>query len=311
MQNAFKKSAESQTMQPETNNAVAKKETAIQVAKRQGNLFGMKSADIQEVLGAYKNQMASVLPKHLTAERMIAMAATTIAKNPQIAKCTTSSLIGYVLQASILGFQPVDALGYCYPVPYINKGVNEVQFQIGYKGFIDLARRSGEIKDVYAEVVREGDKFEYTLGLHRDLIHEPSGDISAPITYAYAVVEYKDGGNAFVVLNKAEIERLRKRSPMQSGECKGAWKTDYEAMAKAKALKQLAKYLPLSIDTANAIATDGAVIRQENIEDGRVKTEDIEYAEINEKTGEIIEDKPNLEEMTDEDIDKQMNNVNI
>lgn len=246
---------------------------------------GMKAKDVQAVLGNYSDQMAAVLPKHLSAERMIAMAATEITRNPAIARCSKASLVGAVLQASILGFQPVAALGYCYFVPY----GNDVQFQIGYKGMLALARNCDGVKTVYAEVVRQGDKFEYTLGLHRDLIHEPKGDLNAEVTHAYAVAEFDNGGNVFVVLSRAEIERLRKRSPMQSGEPKGAWKTDYDAMAKAKALKQLAKYLPLSIDKVSNIATDGMVIKPENIENGHVKTEDITYEEVNETTGEPLE----------------------
>lgn len=285
-----------------------KKESALAIANRQGSLVGLKQKDIGEVLGAYKDQVAGVLPKHLTAERIIQMAATEAARNPEVLSCTPASLVGYVLQASTLGFQPVSALGYCYPVPYFNKktGRKEVQFQIGYKGFLSLARRSGEILTVNAEVVREGDKFEYRLGLHRDLVHEPTGDISKDITHSYATVEFKDGGATFVVLSKAEIERLRMRSNGQGPKPSGAWATDYEAMAKAKALKQLAKYLPLTIDEANAIATDGAVLNPDNFEkDGHVKMEDVEYELVDETTGEVL-----TEEQIEAEMDKSAEQVN-
>lgn len=261
----------------------SKKTTALDKVKaNNGKLIGLKSNDIQDILNNYSKQMEKVLPKMLSAERMIAMASTEITKNPKLLECTAQSLIGAVLQASVLGFQPVAALGYCYFVPY----GSQVQFQIGYKGMLALARRSGEIASVYAEVVREGDKFNYTLGLHRDIVHEPTGDISKPLTYVYAVVQFKDGGDSFVVLSRAEVERLRMRSPMQKATPSGAWATDYEAMAKAKAIKQLAKYLPLSIDTVEAIATDEAVLKAENFdkETGLYHTEDIDYTEVEEET---------------------------
>lgn len=261
----------------------SKKPTALDKVKaNNGKLIGLKSNDIQDILNNYSKQMEKVLPKMLSAERMIAMASTEITKNPKLLECTAQSLIGAVLQASVLGFQPVAALGYCYFVPY----GSQVQFQIGYKGMLALARRSGEIASVYAEVVREGDKFNYTLGLHRDIVHEPTGDISKPLTYVYAVVQFKDGGDSFVVLSRAEVERLRLRSPMQKATPSGAWATDYEAMAKAKAIKQLAKYLPLSIDTVEAIATDEAVLKAENFdkETGLYHTEDIDYTEVEEET---------------------------
>lgn len=266
---------------------LAKKESAISRASRQNSLIGFKAKDVQEVLGAYSEQIANVLPHVLSADRMIAMAATEVTRNPKLMSCTPASLIGAVLQASVLGFQPAAALGYCYFVPY----GNQVQFQIGYKGMLDLARRSGEILNVYAEVVREGDEFSYTLGLHRDLVHVPNSenDLTKPVTHAYAVVEFKDGGNTFVVLTRAEVERLRMRSPMQKSTPSGAWATDYEAMAKAKAIKQLAKYLPLSVDTMTNIAADEAVFKPESFDNGELKLEEVEFAEyVDEETGEVV-----------------------
>jgi len=82
------------------------------------------------------------------------------------------------------------------------------------------------------------------------------------------------------VLSRSDVERLRMRSPMQKGTPAGAWATDYEAMAKAKALKQLAKYLPLNIDQAEAIATDEAVLTPDSFQDGQARIEDVAYEEL-------------------------------
>lgn len=207
------------------------------------------------------------------------------------------------MQASILGFRPVDVLGECYFVPYRhNAGTKEtpvwakdVQFQIGYKGFISLARRAGEIKTIYAEVVREGDMFEVEYGLDPKLRHVPAFENEeARITHVYAVAHYKDGGYNFIVLTKAKIEQLRKRNPMQR-EVSGAWLTDYEAMAKAKAIKQLSKYMPLSVDPLSvdmvqAIMADEAIISDRAFSQDRtgLKVEDFVYPE----TEEVIEPTP-------------------
>lgn len=256
-------------------------------------MAGMRQKDIGALLQGMSDRIAMALPKHLTADRIIQMAATTIARNPSISECTTQSLCGAVLQASILGFPPVDALGYCYLVPYNNKTGKEVQFQIGYKGYIDLARRSGKIKDIYAEVVREGDEFEAIFGLDRSLTHKPKFDTSKPITFVYAVAHLNDGGVQFIVLPVSEIERLRIRGGGRSEYLTGAWKTDYEAMAKAKAIKQLAKYLPLSLDEFNGMASDGAIMKPEDFDHGSLKTEAIDlpeesiYEVVDEETGEI------------------------
>lgn len=250
-----------------------------------GNLVGLSQKDVNTYLLGMKDRIAAVLPKHLTADRILSMAATTIVKNPQIAKCTPASLLGAVMQASILGFPPVDALGYCYFVPFNNKRVvngvevkqPEVQFQIGYKGLIELARRSGKIKMVYAEVVRDGDEFEVGFGLEPKLYHKPKFDSSKPMTHVYAVCHFTDGGYNFVVLSRSDVERLRMRSPMQKSNPSGAWLTDYDSMAKAKALKQLAKYMPLNIDQQEAIATDESVMTPDSFQQGKAKVEDITY----------------------------------
>lgn len=265
---------------PATNKA---KTTVADRVKATGNLSGLKQNEIGEFLGLYKGQIAKGIANKLDPERLIQMATSTIYKNPAIAKCTPQTLIGAVMQASLLGFPPVDALGYCYMVPY----GKDVQFQIGYRGYIELARRSGQIKMVYAEVVRSGDEFSCEFGLEPKLIHKPKLDSSKPLTHAYAVAHFTDGGHNFVVLSKSDIERLRMRSPMQKGSPSGPWATDYDAMAKAKALKQLSKYLPLNIDTQSAIATDEAIIKPENFDKGEARVEEITFEYVNEDTGEI------------------------
>ena len=230
---------------------------AMAKATKKGTLSGLKSADVSTILETLKPQIAQALPKAsgLTPERIISISTTIITKNPKLAECSASSLLGAVLQASILGFKPVTELGECYFIPY----GNSVQFQIGYKGFINLARRSGQLETIYAYEVNKGDVFDYELGLDPKLKHVPSGD-GNELTHVYAVAKYKDGGFNFIVLNKSQIEALRKRNPMQKASPSGAWATDYAAMAKAKALKQLAKYMPLTDELASAIKSDEAII---------------------------------------------------
>lgn len=265
----------------------AAKPTINQKVSQMNSLAGLSQGEIGNYLKAMEPRIAAALPKHLTADRIIQMAATTIHRNPKIAECTPASLLGAVMQASILGFPPVEALGYCYLVPY----GKDVQFQIGYKGFIELARRSGKIKMVYSEVVREGDEFEAVFGLNPNLIHKPKFDSEKPLTHVYAVAQFTDGGYNFVVLSRSDVERLRMRNPMQKGMPTGAWKTDYDAMAKAKALKQLSKYLPLNIDAQADLVTDETVLKPEDFKDGKVQVENVKYDEavlIDEETGEVL-----------------------
>ena len=253
-------------------------------------LTGKKTNEISGLLDKYKSSIIEILPKHITPERMVQMVTYIVAKNPEIANCTIQSIIGAMIQTSILGFIPSDSLGLCYYVPYGQRNKDGsfskvVQFQIGYKGYIDLARRSKEIKTIYAEVVYSSDLFEFELGLNPILRHVPdfeSKRTDNEIVYCYAIAHYVNGGFNFVVLTKNEIEKLRLRSPMQKDKDNpsNAWKTDYSAMAKAKAIKQLSKYLPLTIDIKTALSSDESVLSIDNFSKDGLKPETIEYDEV-------------------------------
>jgi recombination protein RecT len=274
-------------------------QNALAKVKKQGNLASMNSKEVGDVLSAMRPQIEMALPKHLSVDRMLAMATTIITKNQAIAKCSAASLMGAVMQASILGFRPVEALGQCYFVPY---GAN-VQFQIGYKGYVDLARRSGQILDIYAECVYKNDEFSTTLGLDRTIKHVPSDrevmNIREEMTHVYAVVRYKDGGYNFVVLTKAKVERLRLRNSGQKASPSGAWATDYDEMSKAKAIKNLAKYMPMSDEFVKAVEADEAIISENAFSKDRTgllpeEFENIPYADevlstVSTATGEITE----------------------
>lgn len=239
--------------------AKSKASQALAKSKSKGTLEGLNHTQVKDVFESMKGQIAEALPRHLDADRMIQVATTLIQKNPEIAKCSVKSLMGAVMQASILGFKPLDSLGYCYFVPY----KNQVQFQIGYKGYIQLARRSNEIKMIYAETVHENDEFDYKLGLDPKLEHKPATGDRGKLTHVYSVVHYKDGGYNFMVLSKKEVEDLRVYSPMQNrNQTKGAWSSEwgYKQMAKAKVIKQMAKYMPMSEEMEQATQSDEAVI---------------------------------------------------
>lgn len=246
----------------DTQTGLEKVQNILAKAKTKGTMEGLKDADISSVLATYKSQIAASIPKHLTPERMIQMSATLIARNPKIAECSAKSLLGAVMQASVLGLPPIDSLGYCYFVPY----GKEVQLQIGYRGYIALARRSGELAKIYAEAVFSNDVFEYERGLEPKLIHKPylQGQ-RGEFRCVYAVYHLKSGFSDFVVLSKEDVEGFRRRSPMQKGEAAGVWKSDYVAMAKKTAIRRLTPYLPLQVDDLErAVNSDDRVV---NVDD--------------------------------------------
>ena len=161
---------------------------------------------IVQYLERFKDQIAAALPKHLTPDRMARIVLTEVRKVPKLLKCDPKSLFGAVIQASQLGLEPGSALGHAYLIPY-GKNVNLI---IGYRGMIDLARRSGQIKSIEARVVHEGDEFSYKFGLKPDLNHVPSGNKkNGAMTHVYAVAHLSDGGLQWDVMNRAEVEKIR------------------------------------------------------------------------------------------------------
>lgn len=250
-------------------------------------LTGKKTTEISSLLAKYKDSIIEVLPQHVTPERMIQMMTYTIAKNPDIANCTIESIIGAFVQTSILKFVPVDALGLCYYAPYNTKQKDGsykkvLSFGIMYKGYINLARRSNEIKNIYAECVYKDDVFEYELGLNPKIYHKPNMEslqLDKDITHAYAVAEYLNGGRNFIVLPRRRIEILRMMNPNQkdNNEPTGYWKIGYPEMAKAKVINKLKPYLPLSLDIMAAMSTDGKVLTLDNFNKDGLKPETLEY----------------------------------
>ena len=230
-------------------------------------------------IGAYKNQIAKALPSVITPERFVRMAMTAVNSNPMLHDCEPMSFLGAALTAAQLGLEPNTPLGQAYLIPYRNnrKGIIECQFQIGYKGLLDLANRSGLLRNVSAQVVYENDEFEFEYGLEPKLKHRPATGDRGRAVCVYAVYHLTNGGYNFEV---ASIEDIKKFAEEKSKSYNnGPWKTDFEAMAKKTVLKRVLKYAPLKSEIASAVANDE---RQLNIEinDEDVNVVPVTYTEI-------------------------------
>lgn len=209
-----------------------------------------KAENIRILLEKAKPQITSALPRHLSADRMLRISMTSIRRTPKLLSCTPASLLGAIMQAAQLGLEPDGVLGMAYLVPF----KDTVQLIIGYKGLIDLARRSGQLSTIYARVVYHKDQFEYSYGLNEELKHIPSGeDDPGEIVAAYAVARLKDGGVQFECMTRREIDAIRKRSRSADD---GPWVTDFPEMAKKTVLRRLCKMLPASVELARAVALD-------------------------------------------------------
>lgn len=240
---------------PTNTQALAPKTQAV--AKKQGTAVDYLNND------KFKSQLAAALPKFLDSDHFVRSAITEFRLNPALAECSVPSVLGYFMQAAACGLEPASMLGQCYPVPFRNKktGMKECQFIIGFRGMLSIARRSGEIASVVAEVVHENDEFSIEYGMKPDLIHKPciDGDPGA-FKGAYVVVRFKGEGIDPVIkyMPKQEIDKHRNRSK-SSGD--GPWVTDYEEMAKKTVFRSVFKWLPISIEQIQAATTDGGVSR--------------------------------------------------
>lgn len=255
------------------NGTVAKKDVSQLTPKQQ----------VRHYLESMQGDISKALPAHMTPERMTNIALTVIRSNPELLECTVPSLLGAVVQAAQLGLEP-GLIGHCYFVPFNNKKKidgkdvwqKDVQFLIGYKGMIDLARRSGHMKNIYAYTVHENDAFEYELGLEPKLHHKPAIGDRGALIYVYGVAHFKDGGYHMEIMSKTEIERIKGSSKAGTY---GPWKDHYEEMAKKTVIRRMFKYLPISIEIQDNVSKDETVRKDITSEPEPIEYTDAEFTE--------------------------------
>lgn len=212
---------------------------------------------------AFQTQIKKAMPQAMSSDVLLRVSVTTIQKTPKLLECTRESLMQCVLECAQLGLLPDGILGQAYMVPY---GKNAT-LQIGYRGIITLARRSGEVKYVVGEAVYDCDKFSISYAPKRTIMHDPDIDnerrgeklegkyLPAGFRGAYGLVLYKDDTIDFEYLPLHKIERIRSGS--QAGSAKdGPWLQHFEEMAKKTAIRALGKRLPLSADDLRNIVQD-------------------------------------------------------
>lgn len=228
-------------------------------------------ADIARMAGEFER----ALPGKIGVERMMRIVMTAILKTPRLAQCEPTSFMGALLQALQLGLEVNTPLGQAYLIPRARKDYNgkfshwECNFQLGYQGMLDLCYRYGKYKMITAEVVRDGDFFDYRLGTKQYLDHQPKYTKDAKPTHVWALYELENGGSRFVVWTWEEAMAHGEEfsdsfnrektwaSPWLSNE------TSQEEMAKKSVLKALLKYAPKSVEghiEAAAYADGHAVI---------------------------------------------------
>lgn len=269
-----------------------------------------QKAGIASYLGsdAVKNNIAGVIgEKNIT--RFISSVVSAVQVNPTLAKCTNPSILSAALQGEALQLAPSPQLGQFYMVPYDNKKkvngkwetVKETQFQIGYKGYIQLAVRSGQYRRIVVNEIKEGE-IEYNpiseeIALHP--IMNPAERIKAETIGYYAMFELMNGFKKELFSPKEAIdEHAQKysssyRNDLNNNKTGSKWSTDFDAMAKKTLIRQLiGKWGIMSVEMQQAYERDMAVID----EDGSVA---------------YVDNQHNLESEVVQDIETNANTVDF
>lgn len=232
--------------------------------------IAQKATQMRQFFEARKGEIGTALARvGVTPDRIVRAVFTSAQKTPDLYNCTLESTYKAVLLAAQGGLMPDGVTQQAHMIPRMNrnrKDANgkplpdalECTLQIGYRGYLTLCRRSGEVTVIKGTLVRAGDVFKVFKGTDDRIVHEPlDSDVDekgAPreITHVYAIAKFKSGATDFEVMSIAEIEQLRKRAKANGQ----AWDTDYGEMCKKTVMRRLCKRLPQSEDAARLLELD-------------------------------------------------------
>jgi len=237
----------------------------------------------------FKPQLALALPKHLAADRMARLALTAFSTSEKLQQCDPKSIAASIMTAGQLGLEPgVNGAGFL--VPY----GRTCTFVPGWKGLVDLVARSGR-GTVFTGVIFKDQQYTFSDGARRDLIIHNETDLDDPadITHAYAIGWVKDA--AMPVIELWRVSKIEKHRDKYNKVGKAHYSfRDWEMYCRKVPLLQVLKYMPCSVEVANAMAVSNASEsgRGVTIENGIVIDNDTHGTEsIDTTTGEIITEK--------------------
>jgi len=260
--------------------------TQLTEIKQQAVLLRQKSKPIEELIKGSLKELGKALPSHLNAERLVRIALTTIRLNPALIECTPESFLGALFQAAQLGLEP-NIEGQAYLIPYTNSKkigdswvkVKEVQFQIGYKGYIELFYRHELSSSIDMQTIYENDLFDFSCGTDSYINHKPTLSKKGEVLGYYAIAKLKSGATLFKVMNKQDCIEHGKMHSKSYDKIKkefdknSPWHKDVDSMCKKTVLIQLMKTLPKSIELQKALAMDSTTKSKINIDMFDVKDE--------------------------------------
>lgn len=250
-----------------------------------------KDTSIKGYVKAMESGIKAALPSVMTPERFTRIVLTALSSTPQLNECSPQSFLGAMMTAAQLGLEPNTPLGQAYLIPFRNKGKLEAQFQIGYKGLIDLAYRSGEVELVQAQCVYENDTFNYQFGLEPKLEHIPADSDRGDLVKVYALFKTKSGGFGFEVMSVDDVKKHAKKYSQSYSSAYSPWAKNFEEMAKKTVLKKCLKYAPLKSEFARGISSDETIKTDMDADMFSIPDETVyetEAVEVNPETGEVL-----------------------
>ena len=239
---------------------------ANEVSKTETKKLGIAGYLAQE---AIKANVTSVVGNK-DAQTFISSIVSAVQTNPQLAECTNSSLLSAALLSHSLNLPPSPQLSKVYFVPYKNTklGVTEAQFMLSYKGYLELAMRSGQYKKIHVTDIREGELKAYDP-IEDEYTFEPITDIAkrneAPIIGYYGYFILTNGFKKALYWSKEKLEAHAKKysAAYRKGWDSSLWKTDFDAMAQKTIIRQLiSKHGIMSVEMQKGFEGDYGVIRE-------------------------------------------------
>ena len=260
------------------------------------------SVEIQK--DAYKNLINQTLGDKDRATRFIASISSAVAINPDLQQCDAGTILSGALLGESLNLSPSPQLGQYYLVPFNDnkKGCKVAQFQLGYKGYIQVAIRSGQYQKLNVLSIKQGELIKYDPLLEEievDLIEDEEEREKAETIGYYAMFQYSNGFKKAIYWTKVKMQNHALKYSKGYAAHKGYtfWEKDFDGMAYKTMLRQLiSKWGIMSIELQQAIEqdmasinTDGSFNYVDNSDDNIIITQNDE--DIKEETMKIEEDK--------------------
>ena len=222
---------------------------------------------------AVKNQINSVVGGK-NGTRFISSVVSAVNNNPQLQECSNQSILASALLGESLNLSPSPQLGHYYMVPFDDQKKGKVaQFQLGYKGYIQLAIRSGQYKKLNVLAIKEGELIRFdplNEEIEVKLIEDESERETAETIGYYAYFEYINGFRKALYWSKAKMEAhaMKYSKGYAADRRKGTswtfWSKDFDGMAYKTMLRQLiSKWGIMSIEMITAIDSDMAIINED------------------------------------------------